>query len=85
MPLESSPSLSWIGYLPNWLLEIADKDCNDNESIEALVICPKNSIAGLPIPVRLCKYKNIKTYYLAFSLVSKENFILSLSQGEVIE
>jgi hypothetical protein len=30
MPSEATPLLSWSGLLPNWLVEIAGKDCNDS-------------------------------------------------------
>ena len=30
MPSANTPFLSWSGSLPNWLMEIADRDCNDS-------------------------------------------------------
>ena len=30
MPSETSPFLSWSGLLPDWLVEIASRDCNDS-------------------------------------------------------
>jgi ribonuclease HI len=27
-PSASSPVISWVGDLPNWLMEVANKDCN---------------------------------------------------------
>ena len=27
-PSASSPVMSWVGDLPNWLMEVANKDCN---------------------------------------------------------
>jgi hypothetical protein len=41
MPSSSSPSFSWVGSLPSWLLEIAAKDCTNHLNEWSSVSCPK--------------------------------------------